>query len=155
MTQTRQATMVEWPREFSPGEWPEGALEKMDAAVLEELFAVRSASGIPMRPSGLLAAHVRERGNSRHSTRGGERLSDATDINVGTLDGLASVFRHAQRRERIGGIGLYFDTNEPMFHIDCRATRLVWLRHNGEYHYEVNDPAHFYGLLGKLLGGGQ
>lgn len=149
-----KASEIGFPDEFSPAEWPFGVLDRMDSTVMRALFSLRKASGIVMRPSPVQGGHARDRGDSRHSTKGGIRLSDATDIFVGSLADLATVFRHAQRVQGIGGIGLYFDTRPgPMFHIDCRPDRLLWVRVDGEYHYEVNDPAAFYALLGQKLGG--
>lgn len=148
----RTALDVAWPVEFSPEEWPEGTLHQMSPTVLEEgLFPLRHATGIPMWPSAFATAHVRDAGNSRHSTNGGARLSDATDMHVATLDRLAVVFMAALMMRRIGGIGLYFDTNTPMFHIDMRPERLVWIRVDGEMIYFRNDPRRFFVELGRAL----
>src|SRR5690554_1413737 len=75
---------------FSPEEWPKdgsgrSVLEKMDASVIKALFELRES--VPddcfITPSPLVRAHIRnESTGSRHSLRGGTRLSDATDFYV-------------------------------------------------------------------------
>lgn len=105
-----------------------------------------------MTPSPLVEGHVRSDGNSRHSTKNGTRKSDATDIFIpSTQTAVAKVFREAVQLP-VGGFGLYFDTTPSvMYHADMRSERLLWLRVEGEYIYEVNDPARFYAELSKQL----
>ena len=51
-----------------------------------------------------------------------------------------------------GGIGIYFDTNKPLIHIDSRKGRLMWLCYKEEdgervYLYRENDAVKFYKKL--------
>jgi uncharacterized protein YcbK (DUF882 family) len=137
--------MINWIREFSPDEWPDNVTEQMSPTLFHKgLFPLRQLSGIPMTPSQLAAAHVRTEGQSRHSTHGGTRLSDATDIHVGTTQAMLNVFTQAQRIEDVGGIGIYFDTNRPMFHIDMRPERLLWHRTKEGHYIYLSDSATTY-----------
>jgi hypothetical protein len=106
-----------------------------------------------MWPSKLYDAHVRTEGNSAHSTQGGTRLAYGTDMHTKTYTNLMKVFSSLVANPEVGGIGLYFDTNSPMVHMDTRPQRLVWLRINGEYIYEVNNPVLFWTKLGEALEG--
>ena len=104
-----------------------------------------------MTPSPLAEAHVREEGESRHSTKRGTRLSDATDLFIDNSQA-ANMWRWAQQVTDIGGFGMYFDTNpSTMIHIDTRPDRLLWIRVGGAYIYEHRDPAFFYTQLGRQL----
>lgn len=145
-----------WPREFKASDWPTGTLDQMGMEVLTDLvFPLRKLSGVPMWPSAFARAHVRDSGNSMHSTKGGTRLSMATDMHVRNHQLLMQVFAVAQNMPQIGGIGLYFDTNTPMFHVDPRPDRLVWLRYKeGDKTvmlYRENNAVKFYKKLGELL----
>ena len=101
-----------------------------------------------MWPSQLFDAHVRPSGNSRHSTEDGERLSDATDMHVKTIEQMLAAMNAAEQINEIGGIGIYFNTNTPLIHIDMRPTRLVWVcTRNGEYIYRENNRSKFYQVL--------
>lgn len=139
---------------FSPTEWPEGVLDQMDSAVLVNgLFPLRKLSGFPMTPSSLAEAHVRiDGGESQHSTKHGARLSTATDIHVkdvSTYPILIGAALALMASGHIGGFGVYFDTNTPMFHIDTRSNGpLVWLRDSdGSYLYLQNTPQTFWKKL--------
>ena len=49
-----------WPSNIQPHEWPKGTLDHMDADLFTDcVFPLRKKSGIPMTPSPLFAAHVR------------------------------------------------------------------------------------------------
>lgn len=145
-------TMINWINEFSASEWPGNVIDVMAPRLFHmALFPLRIACGFAMWPSAFESAHVRPSGDSRHSTKGGTRLSDATDMHVRTYAQLMRVFMEALAIPAIGGIGLYFDTNTPMFHIDTRPERLVWIRVDGEYIYLNNDPIRFFIELGKAL----
>ena len=131
-----RASELNWQEipNFSPGEWPAGVLEQMDARVIQVLAAVRQR--LPrthrMDPSPVPGAHVRATGTSRHSTQGG-RLSDATDFFMDwqhAWDALIAL----QAEPRIGGLGIYTDMmwsgregDRCMFHIDTRPERVEWV----------------------------
>ena len=146
-----------WPQNMQPHEWPGGTLKHMDADLFTDcVFPLRQSSGIPMTPSSLFGAHVRDdESGSQHNTKGGKRLSTATDLQVSSIGRMISVMVAAEQIPAIGGIGIYFDTNKPMIHIDSREGRLLWLCHkeNGKrvYLYRENDPIKFYVKLGELL----
>lgn len=141
-----------WPSTISAAEWPKGVLENMDSEVIRLVFDLRAATGIPMWPSKLYDAHVRPSGTSQHSLDNGNRQSTATDMHVSTHTRLAKVFDALTAMPAVGGIGLYFDTNTPMFHMDTRAERIMWVRDaSGEYHYFHKDPIKFYKVLGDSL----
>lgn len=157
----KASQIQKWIPEIQPHEFPDGALDHMHADLfLYGLFPLRQKSGVPMSPSQLYEAHVRhEKGGSQHCTIGKDgkpRLSEATDIQLSSYDRLMKVFATAEQIEEIGGIGLYFDTTKPLFHIDMRESRLLWLAYEegGErvYMYRENDYKAFYKKLGELLG---
>lgn len=109
-----------------------------------------------MTPSSLYGAHVRhDDSGSRHSTKEKTRLSDATDLHVSSIGRMIAAMLTAEQIPAIGGIGIYFDTNTPLIHIDKRPNRLVWLCYteNGKrvYLYRENDAVKFYKKLGDLL----
>ena len=143
---------INWIPELQPDEWPLGVLEQMDPALLNNaVIPLRQMSGIAMTPSPLAEAHVRSEGESRHSTKRGTRLSDATDLFIDNSQA-ANMWRWAQQVTDIGGFGMYFDTNpSTMIHIDTRPDRLLWIRVGGAYIYEHRDPAFFYTQLGRQL----
>lgn len=147
---------------FSPEEWPVGVLEHMDSSIILALEGVREESGIIMRPSPRPDAHVREYGNSRHSTKGGTRLSDATDVFVpGGWNDALKVWQAAQRCPELGGIGIYVNKQwggrMPMLHLDCRPERLLWVCRThpvtgrDDYIYLPNDPALFFEVMAMGL----
>lgn len=152
-----------WPSNMQPHEWPAGSLDHMDADLFTDCaFPLRKVSGVPMMPSSLYGAHVRhDDSGSRHSTKKGTRLADATDLQVSSIGRMIAVLLAAERIPAIGGIGIYFDTNKPMIHIDKRPNRLVWLcsqewnkykeKWERVYLYRENDPIKFYQKLGELL----
>lgn len=152
---------INWIQQFSASEWPGNVTEQMAPSLFHRcLFPLRIACGFPMWPSQFETAHVRDFGGSRHSTNGGARLSDATDQHVSTYGRLVEVFHQAQQIKAIGGIGIYFDTNTPMFHIDERSDRIMWLRvtevdedgnNKQRYIYYHHDPIQFYIELGLAL----
>lgn len=147
----QKATEIKkWPEKLKPTEWPKDTLQHMTRSLfVHAVFPLRAISDIPMWPSSLKEAHVRESGKSRHSTKYYTRLSDATDMHVKTIKQMIEVMNHAETIDAIGGIGVYFNTNTPMFHIDMRAGRLVWICTNkGDYIYRENDPVAFYIALG-------
>lgn len=138
---------------FTKSDWPEGVLDFMDADVLTKaVFPLRDQSGVPMWPSSLFGAHIRREGNSMHSTKGDTRLALATDMHVSTIANMLKAMYNAEKIPEIGGIGIYFDTNTPLIHVDLRPTRLVWLRTSkGEYVYRENNPVVFYETLATEL----
>lgn len=153
----KASEIKKWPVNLSASEWPNGALEQMDANLFVDcVFPLRKSSGIPMTPSSLLGAHVRSDGNSQHSTQGGTRLSTATDIQVSSISRMVSVMNYAEQLPSIGGIGIYFDTNKPLIHIDSRKGRLVWIARKNEkgereYIYRENDSIKFYKTLAEEI----
>ena len=146
-----------WSKYLRPEEWPVGALEQMDAHLfIDCIFPLRKKSGVPMSPSPILAAHIRnDDSGSQHNTHNGERLSTATDIQVSSVERMIKLMNHAESIPEIGGIGIYFDTHKPTIHIDSRKGRLVWLayKENGKrvYLYRERDYLLFYKKLGELL----
>ena len=140
-------------KHFKESEWPDGALEHMDQRVFDVLFELRSKLNCPMFPSPVFAGHVRhESSNSRHSTKEKTRLSDATDFFVEEVGMLQHVLVVARSIEKIGGIGIYFDTKPSvMFHIDTREDKLDWVRSNGKYIYLQVDPVLYYATLSTEL----
>ena len=150
MTKTNK---VHWIPQLQPHEWPDGVLEHMDPAVLNAAVNLRLDSGVPMTPSPLFGAHVRTEGNSRHSTKGGTRLADATDFFIPShTASIIKILQAAQRMPEIGGCGLYFDTRPSvMMHIDCRPERLEWVRIGGQYIYLNKDAAMYYAEIAAQL----
>lgn len=152
--------MINWIPNFHAGEWPDGAIEQMSPRLLNDaIFPLRLASGVSMTPSPLLGAHVRSSGTSRHSTQGGERLSDATDLFIGdNVNDVTKVWIEAQRVNAIGGFGIYFDKQmhgkpNVMIHIDTRPMRMLWLTTEaGEYIYWHRDPSRYLAELSKHIG---
>lgn len=149
--------IVNWPSTLSLGEFPGEAAKWMDARLMEDIiFPVRSLSGVPMWPSKLERAHVRhEASGSQHSTQNKTELSRATDFHVRDYESLVKVMAHLEQNDAVGGVGLYFDTNTPMFHVDLmesRGMRLVWVRtRDGDYVYRENDYTRFYEVLAEQL----
>ena len=142
-----------WHKSIAPSEFPDGVLKHMSAELFTTaLFPLRDLANVPMWPSSLYRAHVRHEGNpaNRHYAVG--RLSDAVDMHVKTFEAMLQVMMCADRIASIGGIGIYFDTNTPLFHIDTRPNRLMWMRtREGEYVYRENDRVKFYKILGDQL----
>jgi len=157
-----QLTKSAWPQNMQPHEWPSGTLKHMDADLFTDcVFPLRKRSGTPMVPSPLFGAHVRDdESGSQHNTKGGTRLSTATDLQVSSVGRMIHAMLTAEQIPAIGGIGIYFDTNKPMIHIDSRKGRLVWLCYSEVdaqgnkkrvYLYRENDAVKFYKKLGDLL----
>lgn len=148
---------------FSPGEWPEGVLAHMEGRLIRVLADVRGRlpATHAMTPSPLVRAHVREHGSSRHSTNGGKRLSDATDVFL-QWHTIWDAWREALREPRIGGLGIYVDTfmgdpnaTRPMLHIDLRPERVMWVcwrvheTADPTYTYHHLDPNTFHRILAE------
>lgn len=159
----KASNLKNWHVNIQPHEWPAGTLDHMDADLFTDcVFPLRKLSGIPMTPSSLYAAHVRhDESGSRHSTKGKTRLADATDLQVSSIGRMIALMNYAEQIPAIGGIGIYFDTNTPLVHIDKRKQRLVWLcyatvdvetnKEERHYLYRENDPIAFYKKLGELV----
>lgn len=149
--------LVGWPVAFHPDEWPEGTLDRMDATVMTKaIWPLRALANIPMWPSKLVAGHVRTSGSTKSQHYAVGRLSTATDMHVSSLANMLKVMEAAETISDIGGIGIYFDTNTPMLHLDVRSKRLTWLRtKDGKYVYKENDIIKFYVTLGEQLCGQQ
>lgn len=152
-------TAIDWSRttHFKPSEWPAGTLERMEPELLHAVFELRKRCGASMIPSPLYDAHVRTTGTSRHSTQGGKRLSDATDIFVTSWPGVWKAWNEALKLP-FGGIGLYADTQlgkpMPMLHLDMRPERVMWVRHSKtEYVYFNNNPMAFFAAINKYCRG--
>lgn len=148
-----KASSLDWSKVkfFTANEWPPGTLEHMSAELIQVLDEIRQKlpRGHAIEPSGLFEAHVRHtHGNSRHETKGGSRLSDATDFFMqwGTV---WDAWKEAQRHPKVGGIGIYFDsvTGRPFMHIDLRPERILWVRHAGKYTYFNQNPIEFFKVL--------
>jgi hypothetical protein len=130
------ALSLDWAKDITPriaqSEFPAGVLEHMDANVLLALSDLRTTVGKPLMPSPVFGAHVRHSSSgSRHATRDGRRLSDATDFFIAWEDAHAYM-EAAEAHPNINGIGIYTDMlfrNGPegtwaMMHIDCRPANL-------------------------------
>lgn len=153
-----RATELDWSKIvfFSPGEWPDGTLEHMSAELIQVLDEIRQS--LPprhgMQPSGLYESHVRHTdGNSRHETKSGTRLSDATDFFM-QWSTVWTAWLLAQRNPKVGGIGIYFDsiTGRPFMHIDLRPERMLWVRDQGKYTYFHKNPTEFFKVLASNRG---
>ena len=158
------ATELEWEDNVTaalqPEEWPGDVLDELEAGVVMVMSDIRTGSRAPMWPSPLTGGHVRTGGNSRHSTHGGERLSDAIDYFVRWADA-ARVLEVARRHPAVGGLGIYDSmmlNGEPgdhcMFHIDTRQDRVCWVGHGREpveYVSQLHDPARYHRLIGAML----
>lgn len=150
----KASNISKWPSNLQPHEWPDGTLDQMDSHLFTAVvFPTRKDAGVAMWPSKLFGAHVRPDGNSCHSTKGGTRLAYATDMHIKSHKDMMKVFNVLQANDQVGGIGLYFDTNTPMIHMDTREGCMMWLRVAGEYIYAHKDPVRFYKELGKALEG--
>lgn len=119
---------------FSMEEWPiddngQSVLKSMSPDVIKALFELRES--VPddclMIPSPLVRAHIRsEPTGSRHSLKGGSRLSDATDFYVPRR--YANIaWIQAMMHPQIGGVGIYQHSflngnydGYTMLHIDTR-----------------------------------
>lgn len=147
---------------LAANEWPKGVLEKMDANVIILMNKLRNLDpSFSMIPSPLYDAHVRDVvGNSRHCTNKGARLSDATDFFM-SWSSFAKFHELAQTVPELGGFGVYFDTqiggkSKPMVHIDCRGSRVMWIRHKptptsgSVYVYKNGNPAEFDRLIKSI-----
>ena len=123
-----KASELDWDElpNFSPDEWPAGVLSQMHEDIIHYVQDVRMHTG-PLYPSPVAGAHVRSSGTSRHSTEGGERLSDATDLFLEWRH-VSDIVAEALAHPGINGIGLYdamiFWGGEPgdwaMIHLDAR-----------------------------------
>ena len=141
---------------FSSSEWPSRVAEALDPKLMHELFRLRGAvpDSCYMVPSPLFAAHIRNEGNSRHSTKKGTRQSDATDLFMGSWKAAFTIWGKAIEMN-FGGIGLYTDTQlggkrRPMIHLDMRDDRLMWVRDAVHgYVYYKNDPFTFLMILSQ------
>jgi len=142
---------------FKRSEWPGDAADRLDPILMHAVFRLRDRvpSWCAMTPSPLYEGHIREKGGgSRHSTKGGERLSDATDLFLPSWKAAFLVWQEAQQM-RFGGIGLYTDTvlggePTPMLHLDMRPGRLMWVRDETHgYVYFAANPRLFFEILSK------
>lgn len=151
---------------FGAREWPSGVLDQMSAGVIRALANARQTLPGSHRidPSPVAGAHVRPTGSSRHSTRGGARLSDATDFYT-DWDYAAAVLAALRRVPEIGGIGIYTDMmwsgqegDRAMFHIDTRPDRLEWVgwresrRDPIQYVYLHRDPERYHQIIAMRWG---
>lgn len=163
-----RASDLDWTAiaRFTPSEWPAGVLDQMSARVILALDSARNAlpESHQLRPSPVAGAHVRLTGTSRHSTRNGQRLSDATDFFC-DWSHAARVLQALRRVPEIGGIGIYTDMvwggvdgDRCMFHIDCRPDRLEWVgwrqsrRDAIQYVYLSHEPARYHAILSQRGG---
>ena len=143
-------------KHFRPVEWPEGALENMEADLIVTIDEIRRE--LPkthtLTPSPLKGAHVRLAGSMQSRHYALNRLSDATDL-FANWTTIWKIWEVAQKHPRVGGIGLYTDTwsgdpkvTKPMIHIDLRPERLLWVKAD-EYVYLDQDPRFFFRLLAE------
>ncbi len=145
--------MINWIKQFKPTEWPEEVIPHMNPVLFHEaVFPLRLQSGIPMKPSPLVAGHIRTNSGSTHSIDNG-RMSTGTDLFVPSdSESILKLFTLAQRIPGVGGFGIYFDTKPSvMIHVDTREEPLNWLRVEGEYIYDVNSYTRFHSILNEQL----
>lgn len=159
------ATYLDWQTipNFTPSEFPEGVLERLDGRVVEALQDIRTTSEVLLYPSPLYGAHVRDDSSgSRHNTRGG-RLSDATDFFV--LKSQAhKVYQAVMNHPAINGAGFYqgsiFRGNPDLWclcHIDIRPRNeaVFWTARRKEtegysYTYLHNSPRDYFKILEEI-----
>lgn len=173
MLKTMSAISLDWKSKVTPRisqhEFPSGVLEHLDAGVVLALSHLRTTVGKPLYPSPIYGAHVRHRvSNSRHSTRDGRRLADATDFFVAWEDAWAYL-EAAELHPEVNGVGIYTDMlfrsgpegTWAMIHIDTRPAerKLDWVGwrenkfHKLKYVYKQHDVAEYNRILntrGKL-----
>ena len=163
---TKTARDLQFPREFSPSEWPEGVLKHMAQEPLKALFSLRKKTGKPAYPSPLKRGHIREESStSSHSLKDFTRLSTATDFFVHREDALlwwAVIMEDID----VDGFGIYrwsrFKNSLDdftMFHIDTPREgiehKTVWvadrLRGESEFtYYSLNQsPQQYFETLSK------
>lgn len=146
-----------WTPQIKKSEMPADTLEFMDSRIFSDIIIpLRLASGVPMWPSALTRAHVRhENGKGAHHTNGKTKLASGTDWHARDFTSILKIASRLESMESVGGIGIYFNTNTPMFHADLmsfRGNRLMWMvTKKGEYIYRENNPVKFYIELGKQL----
>lgn len=167
------ALSLNWSKDvtsrITQSEFPAGVLEHMNANVIIALSDIRTEVGRPLFPSPVAGAHVRHTNTgSRHSTRNGQRLSDATDFFVAWEDAWAYL-EAIERHPNINGVGIYTDMlfragpegTWAMFHIDTRPAdqKLDWVgwretrNHSMKYVYKQQRLAEYNHILntrGKL-----
>lgn len=146
-----------WTKQIKASEMPDNTLEYMDARIFSDIIIpLREGTNIPMWPSSLTRAHVRhEHGKGAHHTNDKSNLAYGTDWHSKTYSNILRIANYLETMASVGGIGIYFNTNTPMFHVDLhsfRGKRLMWLvTSTGEYIYRENNPIAFYIELGKQL----
>jgi len=133
----------------------------MDKSIINTLSKARNVlpSLYSFYPSPVYGAHVRTVGTSRHSTQGGERLSDATDFFVEWKHAWKAL-EELRRIPEIGGLGIYTDMmfkgvegDYCMFHIDNRPERIEWVswrtdrNDSNKYVYLHSDPIMYHNIL--------
>ena len=151
-----KASDMNWDsiQHFSPEEWPDSTLEHMNASVIWALSKLRNRlpADHSIMPSPVPAGHVHHNySGSRHSTKKGERLSDATDVFM-SWGHVWGAWMEAIQLPEIGGLGIYMDTRwgwkrMPMLHIDTRPNRVMWVRSEGIYTYYHSSPVMFHKAL--------
>lgn len=161
------ANELDWGAAITPNigkaEFPAGVLASMSAGVVLALSDLRKTVGKSLFPSPVYAAHVRHTsGNSRHETKGGTRLSDATDFFC-SWDAAPAYLEAAKAHPGIGAVGIYTDMvfrgsyegDYAMLHIDMRERdeTLVWVgwresrRHPTQYVYQYRQPDQYANIL--------
>ena len=157
-------------KKFSPEEWPTDAngksvLASMSPDVIKALFELRES--VPddcfIIPSPLVRAHVRnESTGSRHSLKGGKRLSDATDFYVPRKYAHLA-WLQAMNHPHIGGVGIYQHSflngnydGYTMLHIDTRpkSEASCWVASrnssNESFQYiSINNPKEMFAAMAK------
>ena len=160
-----KATELDWSlkvrERLSRDEWPGDVLDHMTETVILALSDLRKTSGVAMIPSPVEGAHVRHRDcPSRHCTRNGSRLSDATDFFV-QWQHAPRVLMCAMHQGSIGGLGIYdrmmlrgVPGDFCMFHIDTRTSPARWVGHGREpveYVYAHQDPARYHARISRMF----
>ena len=127
------------------------------ARTILELQAIRNLGGFPIYPGGYQDNWGRRHGSSTSEHYAVGRLATAGD--VFPVRGHALEFWWlALKRPRIGGLGLYADTDgldgSPwvMVHFDLRdRPRLLWVRDYHSYYYLHDDPRGFWRAFKKII----
>lgn len=144
-------------------EWPQKIIHKVHTRMFDIAIEHRSISGCVMIPSPDPEAHVRfTDGNSLHCVGAdGLGMSHAGDF-FGRNDQADKMWAASIANERIGGVGIYFDTHlngerRAMYHFDdfeVRKAHVWWVCPNAEkreYIYYHKDPLAYLRALADGL----
>lgn len=133
---------------FRKEEFSEDPTIYADVNLIKRLDLLRGFLNTPIFPSPAPGALARfdGRGSSRHYAK--YRLSDAIDIFV--KEDPFKTFSSILFSGYFYRVGVYFDTTFqgkplPMFHLDLKPEKLLWMRVDGNYTYSTSPT--FYDTL--------